>query len=750
MAKPHLGAVKQLTPSPPKIAECNRQATQDFLLQVVLDNFPGGISVMDGDLRVIFANGAMRQLLNLPDSLFAFGPPLLEEILRFNAQRGDYGPGDVEQHVAERMARVNMRETHVFERPRPDGTIVEIRGVPVQAGGFVTTYTDITERKRSDFLRDEQARIIEMIAMSAPLEDVLDRLIRLVESQLTGIFGSVLLLDAGGLHLWHGAGPSLPEAYRNAIDGVRIGPDVGSCGAAAYRREAVFVADIVHDPLWANYRELAATHGYRSCWSTPIFSHHSEVLGTFAMYSASVREPTSAEIRLIEISTRIAGIAIQRKQAEDHIHFMANHDALTGLPNRALLNDQLTQAVLHAQRYDRRVTVLFIDLDNFKAVNDVHGHNAGDELLKLVASRMVDCLRATDTVVRLSGDEFVILLNDQPKYANIVTETLQKIRAAIAEVARLKGHDLRVTSSIGIANYPDDGTDADTLLANADAAMYRAKEIGRDNFQFYTPDLNAKAHEKLLLQKELRNAVARSEFVLLYQPQVDLRTGRVFAVEALIRWNHPTLGLTPPIKFIPMAEETGLIVPIGDWVLHEACRQNKAWQDAGLPHVNICVNISARQFLEKDVISSVVSALRESGLESEYLELELTESLIMQDVDHAVATMEALQALGVQLSIDDFGAGYSSLAALKHFPIVRLKIDKSFIAELPNNENDKAIATALISLGQKLNLRVIAEGVETDEQIAFLRDNNCDEMQGYHFSKPIAARDIEKLLTKTQ
>jgi diguanylate cyclase (GGDEF)-like protein len=585
-----------------------------------------------------------------------------------------------------------------------------------------------------------------MIAMSAPLEDVLGHLMHLVESQLTGIFGSVMLLDDDGIRLRRGAAPNLAAAYTRAVDGMRIGPKAGSCGTAVYRRETVIVADTARDPLWEDFRELAATHGYRSCWSTPILSHQGAVLGTFALYSTTVREPTAVETGLIDAATRIAGIAIERKQSEDRIHFLANHDALTGLPNRALLKDRLSQALLYAQRYDRWVTVVFVDLDNFKIVNDSLGHNAGDELLKTVASRMVGCVRASDTVVRLGGDEFVVLLLDQPKSLDIISETVQKLRTAIARPVNVDGHDLRVTSSIGIANYPNDGMDVDVLLANADAAMYRAKEIGRDNFQYYTPALNTKAHEKFVLQEELRNAVANSEFILIYQPQVDLRSGRIFAVEALIRWKHPTLGMVPPIKFIPIAEETGLIVPIGDWVLHEACRQNKAWQDAGLPHVGVSVNVSARQFREKNLIARVVSALTDSGLEAKYLELELTESLIMQDVEQAVQTMKELQDLGVHLSIDDFGTGYSSLSALKNFPVARLKIDKSFISDLPINENDKAVASAVISLGQKLNLRVIAEGVETDDQVAFLRENNCDEMQGYHFSKPVAAQAIEELL----
>ena len=307
-----------------------------------------------------------------------------------------------------------------------------------------------------------------------------------------------------------------------------------------------------------------------------------------------------------------------------------------------------------------------------------------------------------------------------------------------------------MTCSIGIANYPDDGRDAKILLANADAAMYRAKEIGRDNFQFYTPDMNTVVREQFLLLEELRNAVARAEFVLLYQPQVDLRTGRVFAVEALIRWKHPTLGMISPIKFIGLAERTGLIVLTGDWVLHEACRQNKAWQDASLPPIAVSVNVSARQFMERRFLSRIVDALKESGLEARYLELELTESLIMQDVKLAVATMEELRGLGVKLSIDDFGTGYSSLSALKTFPVERLKIDRSFVDGLPTDENDKAVASAVISLGHKLKMRVIAEGVETEAQAAFLRENNCDEMQGYLFSRPVQAQRIEELLSATR
>jgi diguanylate cyclase (GGDEF)-like protein/PAS domain S-box-containing protein len=716
-------------------------------LQTLIDWVPDNLWVKDLQSRFIVANVATALRMGFAGSEHLIGKTDLELC----------PPEKARQYFADEQSVMRTGQPIIDkeecaalgEKTWILTTKVPLRDRKGETFGVIGVSRDITERKLADVLRDGQAAILEMIATSAPLESVLDRLARLVESQLTGILASILLLDKDGVHLRHGAGPSLDPAYSSAIEGVRIGPKVGSCGTAVYRRETVVVADIASDPLWEDFRDLALAHGYRSCWSAPILSHNGQVLGAFALYSGSAREPATAELRLVDVATRIAGIAIERKLTEDRIHFMANHDALTGLPNRALLNDRLTQALLYAERYDRWATVAFVDLDNFKFVNDSLGHNAGDELLKAVANRMIASVRATDTVLRIGGDEFVVVLFDQPKNLEAISATIGKLQEAVTAPLGIEGHAVRVSSSIGAAIYPKDGTDAETLLTNADAAMYRAKEVGRDNFQFYTPELNTKVHEKFLLQEELRNALTRGEFALVYQPQVNLRTGRIFAVEALIRWNHPSMGLVSPANFIPLAEETGLIVQIGDWVLREACRQNKAWQDAGLTPVNVSVNVSARQFKERNFTDAVAAALRESELDAKYLELELTESLIMQDVELALATMEALEGLGVQLSIDDFGTGYSSLSALKTFPVARLKIDRAFIKELPKNENDKAIAKAVISLGQKLNLRVIAEGVETDEQIAFLRKNNCDEIQGYYFSKPIEASEIADSLKRT-
>ncbi len=436
----------------------------------------------------------------------------------------------------------------------------------------------------------------------------------------------------------------------------------------------------------------------------------------------------------------------ERKVTEERIRHMAHHDELTSLPNRSMIRDRLDQAIHHAARRGRSVAVAFIDLDGFKLVNDALGHNAGDELLKVVGARMARCLRAEDTLGRFGGDEFVIILADQSDDAVGVTPVLEQIRQSVNEPVHVEGQEVQVSCSMGVVMYPRDGTDPTTLMMNADAAMYRAKDQGSNNFQFYTREMNASVEEKLVLLEGLRNALDEGQFHLLYQPKVDLRSGLIFGVEALIRWQHPEQGMISPLRFISLAEESGLIVQIGDWVLQTACRQNKAWQDAGLAPITVSVNVSPRQFEEKRLVERVAQALHDSGLSPRALEVEVTEGLIMRDLAQSVGKMRELEAMGVSLSIDDFGTGYSSLSALKSFPISSLKIDKSFVSELADNPDDQAIAMAVISLGHKLNLRVIAEGVETEQQCSFLRDNDCDEMQGYLFSRPVTAERIEAML----
>lgn len=436
------------------------------------------------------------------------------------------------------------------------------------------------------------------------------------------------------------------------------------------------------------------------------------------------------------------------RRSEKELEHATNHDALTGLPNRTLLNDRLKQSILNAQRYGRSVTVMVLDLDNFKNINDSLGHAVGDELLKTTAERLLQSVRKSDTVVRLGGDEFVIVFTDQTSDTPAITLAIQKIRDAITEPFDYRGHTLRVTCSMGLATFPNDGEDAASLMKNADAAMYRAKELGRNNFQFFTAEMNQLLQERLTVQQGLLQALANEEFKLVYQPQVDLKTGKIVGVETLLRWEHPELGMVSPAKFIPVAEDTGMIVPIGEWVLRTACKQNKEWQDMGFPAIKMSVNVSPRQFKERNWANIVANALSDSGLAAEYLELEITEGLIMENVERAVQVMRELQDMGVQLSIDDFGTGYSSLSSLKHFPVARLKIDQSFIRGLPGSNGDQSIAMAVIALGHNLNLKVIAEGVETEQQQEFLRQNMCDEMQGYYFSKPVPPSEVERLFTR--
>jgi diguanylate cyclase (GGDEF)-like protein/PAS domain S-box-containing protein len=438
----------------------------------------------------------------------------------------------------------------------------------------------------------------------------------------------------------------------------------------------------------------------------------------------------------------------ERKRAEQRILQMAHYDELTGLPNRSLVSQRLEQEIAQAQRDGGKVAVAFIDLDGFKLVNDGLGHKAGDELLRIVGTRMQQCLGEGAMLGRFGGDEFVLVLPGVDGAA-AAAPVLESLRQAVVQPVMLGEHPVRVSASIGVVMYPHDGADANTLMMNADAAMYRAKELGSNNVQFYAREMNSSVEQKLLLLDGLRGALEAGQFSLLYQPKVDLRTGRVFGVEALLRWNHPEHGSVSPARFIPLAEESGMIVQLGEWVLQTACAQNRAWRAAGLPPVTMSVNVSARQFAEGRLVERVAEALRISGLPANGLEIEVTESLIMRDMQQAIGRMRELKAMGVSLSVDDFGTGYSSLSALKSFPISTLKIDKSFVSDLATSADDQAIAMAVISLGHKLNLRVIAEGVETEQQYRFLRENDCDEMQGYLFSRPVPPHDIAVMLARS-
>ncbi|MGH8633524.1 MAG: putative bifunctional diguanylate cyclase/phosphodiesterase, partial [Burkholderiales bacterium] len=435
----------------------------------------------------------------------------------------------------------------------------------------------------------------------------------------------------------------------------------------------------------------------------------------------------------------------EQKRAEEQIRHMAHYDALTELPNRMLLHDRIGQAIAQSQRDQEVLAILFIDLDRFKTVNDSLGHAVGDHLLKTVAGLLESCTRGSDTIARIGGDEFVVLLGGlkEPEDARHVA---QKVLDALAEPVVVDGHELRITPSVGICAYPHDGEDVETLMRNADTAMYYAKQMGRNNYQFFTQAMNDAAQQRLVIENDLRHAVERNEFLLHYQPQLDLKSGAIIGFEALVRWRHPQRGMVPPSDFIAAAEESGLIGPLGEWVLRQACTEARAWRDAGHPELQVSVNCSAQQFQREGFVETVDLILSGTGLPASCLELEITESVIVQRSEEVIARLAALDTMGVRISIDDFGTGYSSLSYLKRFAIHQLKIDQSFVRDISSDPDDAAIVSAIIAISHSLGLKVVAEGVETAEQLAFLRSLGCDGAQGYYFSRPVPADEFARLL----
>lgn len=925
-----------------------------------------------------------------------------------------------------------------------------------QVTEIVATSRDITERNQAENLLAGQKQILEMIATNTNLTDVLNGLVQFMEAQMDGMVGSVLLLDADGIHMRHRAAPHLAAAYIEQIDGSVIGPNVGCCGTAMYRREPVIVSDIAGHPLWSNYRELARRHHLRSCWAMPIFSSQGTVLGSFALYRQYPCEPMPQDWQLLEMATRLAGIAIEQKLAEEalqtaeikyrgifenavegifqttpegryttvnpmlaklygydspadlsssltniqhqlyvdpnrrreftqliaeqgevlgfesevyrkdgsiiwiaesarsvydgtgklvgyegtvdnithrkrveaallnrdnllqgvaaatqclltnadstqaipqalailgeaarvdrayiyenHPHLdsdelamslryewlqsptsagihqpywqnqpystvgagrwyetfaaghsisrtaqefcaaereilerdgilslimvpifieeefwgyigfddcqserqwssseesilvaiaaslggaisrqrtdeqmrhQAFHDTLTGLPNRTMFNHQIHLLLARAHRTAEPFAVMFLDLDHFKTINDTLGHSIGDQLLKQSTQRLITCLREEDIIARWGGDEFTLLF---PEITSVeaAAKIAQRISYALKPVFCLETHELHITSSIGIALYPQDGQDAQTLIKNADAALYRAKDRGRNNYQFYTPTLNFQASERLTLDSSLHYALERNEFQLYYQPQINILTGEVTQLEALLRWQHPHQGLVSPQTFISLAEDNGLIVPIGAWVLRTACMQIKAWQQAGCAPLRVAVNLSARQFQQPNLAEQIGQILAETGVSATCLELEITETAAMRDVEFTTTLLHDLRLMGVRIVLDDFGTGYSSLGYLKKFPLHALKIDQSFVQDLADSSDDVAIITAIIALGRGLNLSVVAEGVETSYQLAKLRSLHCEEIQGYLFSRPLDVSRATQFLQHNQ
>lgn len=741
---------------------------------------------------------------------------------------------------------------------------------------LIKVVENIEQQKRQESLQVEQQHLLERIAAGAELDDVLLATVSVIEKQYPEVLCSIMLLEQPNI-IGRAIAPHLPQAYLEKLKGLEIGPSMGSCGTAAHEGRTVVVTDIQQDSLWQDYRNIAQQFGLRACWSMPIFSVSQQVLGTFAVYGRDVRVPEPREMELVSACSHIAGIAIERYQAEEqlklletsvarlndivliaeadpeglrapHIIFankafeyltgysadevigldpevlngpntqmdelrrvkallkqgqsvrtelinykkngeeiwlemdilpiannagifthwvaverditerkaaesriqhLAFYDILTNLPNRLLLMDRLEQALLNGMRLHRSGALLFLDLDNFKTLNDTHGHDFGDMLLEQVAQRLLNSVRITDTVARLGGDEFVVVLENLSEQSSEAAQeaslVADKILLALNQPFKLSGYEHYSSCSIGLALFcTEQLATVEELLKRADLAMYEAKAAGRNTFRFFDPAMQALISQRAAMEEDLRQALRRDEMRLYYQPQVN-HAGKLMGAEALIRWEHPQQGLLSPVAFIELAEETGLILPIGEWVLRTACLQLVDWS-VHLETASLClsVNVSARQFHQHDFIDRVFAILKETGANPHYLKLELTESTLVENIEDMIIKMNTLKAMGVSFSMDDFGTGYSSLAYLKRLPLSQLKIDRSFVRDVLVDSNDASIVQTIIALGHGLGLEVVAEGVESREQQLLLAEHGCLEYQGYLFGKPQPIEQFEQ------
>jgi diguanylate cyclase (GGDEF)-like protein/PAS domain S-box-containing protein len=674
------------------------QRSSESRFRALIEHSQDGVALLDADRTIRYVSGAV----------VTSGGYTPEELVGRSALDHIH-PDDVvvlERAVEQTLAKPGSAIPVLARRRHKDGRWLWLEGSLTNlldnaaVGAIVINYRDVTVRKERELLLAQQAAIIASSDDAIVGED---------------LNSTVTSWNAGAERMF---GYSADEMVGESI--MRLMP------ADRVAEEQSILARIANGERVEHFETVRVCRSgntiHVSVTASPIRDGIGQVVGA----SLVGRDITA------------------RKQAEQRLQQAAQYDLLTGLPNRMLLAQRMRQAIALAERHRRRLAVLFLDLDRFKHINDSLGHAVGDSLLQSVTTRCLQtCVRTADTLSRLGGDEFVVLLSEIEQPADAATIARRMLRA-VAESHSVTGHDVHVTASIGISIYPADGRDADTLIKNADTAMYQAKENGRQRYRFFEPTMNARALERRFVEEGLRDALKREELTLHYQPKIDLKSRRVAGAEALIRWMHPTRGLTLPADFIPVAEDSGLIVAIGNWVLREACRQARAWSDAGLTPGNIGVNVSAVEFTDEQFLPNLVAVLDHTGLDPALLELELTESALMKRGPATDSVLETLRTMGVKLAIDDFGTGYSSLSYLQRFPISALKIDQSFIRS--HSERSSVMTPALIELGHRLRMRVVAEGVETDEDVTFLASHHCDEAQGHYFSPPLASAQFESLL----
>ncbi len=594
---------------------------------------------------------------------------------------------------------------------------------------------ELQERRRTEALIRAQNSALETLARGEPLPRTLAVIAHFLEGHVPGSRCAILGREEDGERMHHLHAARLPPAYVAALEAWPAGPNGFPCPMTPDNRKRVVADDIATHPLWATTGRLALGHGLAACWCMPVAQPDGDLMGRICLYHNAPVRPTSAQMALLESAAALVAMALEREAAAARMSQMAHYDGLTGLPNRRLFTDRLAQALGRARRRQGRVAVLFLDLDRFKPVNDILGHAVGDQVLKELAARLKGALREEDTLARIGGDEFTVILEDLTRREDAV-HVAERLLAAVTPPLEVDGQEVVVGASAGIALSPDDGDDAATLVKNADMAMYRAKQSGRGVFCFYAGEMAARASARLRMEAALRHALERGEFRLFLQPQVEAAGGRLVGAEALLRWVNKEIGPVGPDVFVPILEETGLIFPVGEWVLAEACRIARAWPEVHGAPLRVAVNLSGRQLHAADPAALVARVLSDTGLPASRLELELTESVVMEHAGETVERLKALDALGVSLTVDDFGTGYSSLSYLKAFPISALKIDRSFVRDITDDEGDRAIAAAVISLAHSLNLHVVAEGVENTDQLDVLRELDCDLAQGYLFGRP--------------
>jgi diguanylate cyclase (GGDEF)-like protein/PAS domain S-box-containing protein len=730
----------------------------DAELMAMADSAPVGLFAAVQETGLVLANARFCEITGRPVSAL-LGHGYVDVI----------HPDDRDRVVTERNDAVGSSDSDVdfeYRVLRPDGEVrwVRVRSVRVRRepspATFVGSMVDVTEFKQVEAalrtsearLRD-QASILEMIATSTPRADTLAEICRMVESHLPSVRCTILLVDEERGELVHGAAPSFPGAFIQSLDGMPIAEGSGVCGTAAATGVPVFREDILGDPACGEYHDLARQHDLRSCWSFPIRAASDErVLGTIAVYLREARGPTAAEEAAIDSVIQLAAIAIERTQFEDQLAHQAHHDPLTRLANRTLFGELLEHALRRAQRAGSAVAVLFLDLDRFKVVNDSLGHDAGDELLVALGQRIGGVLRPGDVVARFGGDEFTVLCEDlEPGVADRQSIAVaERLIDALREPFLVEGEEHFVSASIGIAISITGIERPEVLLRDADAAMYRAKERGKGRCEVFDEKMRDRARQRHEIENALHRAVAREEFRVFFQPIISLRDGTCVGVEALARWQHPERGLLAPGDFLGTAEETGLVVPIGAWVLEDACRHAVAWREAwpSADPFRISVNLSGRQLVHAELADLVAGVLGSTGLAPQALCVEITETVLMEDIDAGVAAVKALKALGVRVSIDDFGTGYSTLGYLRQFPVDDVKIDRTFVERLGTEPEDAAIVAAVVSLGHALGVTVTGEGVETAAQLEILRDLGVDAAQGYLFAPPQPPADLTPRLLR--